>query len=59
MRQVLLVLTQSLNPLNDIVTATERNLPDVQVAVVDLTVDSPNYPELLESIFAADSVQVW
>jgi hypothetical protein len=59
MRQVLLVLTQSLDPLNDIVTATERTLPDTAVTVVDLTTETPNYPGLLEAIFAADSVQVW
>lgn len=59
MRQVLLVLTQSLDPLNDIVVATEQTLPDTRVEVVDLTVPSPNYQGLLESIFQADSVQVW
>jgi len=59
MREVLLVLTQSLDPLNDIVTATERTLPDTAVTVADLTTDTPNYPGLLEAIFAADSVQVW
>jgi hypothetical protein len=59
MRQVLLVLTQSLDPLNDIVTATERTLPETAVTVVDLTTETPNYPGLLEAIFAADSVQVW
>ncbi len=59
MRQVLLVLTQSLDPLNDIVTATERTLPETAITVVDLTTETPNYPGLLEAIFAADSVQVW
>ena len=59
MRHVLLVLTQSMNPLNDIVTATERTLPDTQVTVVDLTTDAPDYSALLERIFEADSVQVW
>ncbi len=59
MRQVLLVLTQSLDPLNDVVTATERTLPDAAITVADLTLDTPDYPGLVEAIFAADSVQVW
>ncbi len=59
MRQVLLILTQPLDPLNDIVTGTERTLPDLQCQVVDLTVEAPDYDQLLRSIFAADSVQVW
>jgi hypothetical protein len=59
MRHVLLVLTKSLDPLNDIVTSVERTLPDHRVTVADLTVDTPDYPALLDAIFAADSVQVW
>lgn len=59
MRHVLLVLTQSLDPLNDIVTAAERTLPETEVTVVDLTVETPDYSGLLNAIFAADSVQVW
>ena len=59
MRRVLLVITQSLDPLNDVVTGAERTLPGVEVEVVDLTVGKPDYRHLLEAIFAADSVQVW
>lgn len=59
MRQVLLVLTKPLEPLNDIVTGTERTLPGVACRVVDLTVDEPDYQHLLREVFAADSVQVW
>lgn len=59
MRRVLLILTQSLDPLNDIVTATERTLPDTEVRVADLTTETPDYQGLLEAVFRADSVQVW
>lgn len=59
MRRALLILTKSVEPLNDIVTVAQQHLPDVEVETVDLTVESPNYPQLLEAIFAADSVQVW
>lgn len=59
MRRVLLVLTQSLDPLNDIVTGLEKALPETHVEVVDLTIQTPDYGHLLDAIFAADSVQVW
>lgn len=59
MRQALLILTQPLDPLNDVVTGTERTLPDVKCRVVDLTVERPDYEALVREIFAADSVQVW
>lgn len=59
MRRVLLVLTTSLDPLNDVVTETERSLPGHQFEVADLTVESPDYGQLLDAIFAAESVQVW
>lgn len=59
MRNVLLVLTKSLDPLNDIVTAVERTLPDHEVTVMDLTVERPDYGQLLDAVFAADSVQIW
>ncbi len=59
MRHVLLVLTQSMSPLNDIVSAAQHSLTETRVEVVDLTVETPDYGRLLESIFAADSVQVW
>ena len=58
-RRVLLVLTQSLDPLNDIVTHVEQTLPEVQVEVADLTVETPDYEALLAAVFRSDSVQVW
>ncbi|MBX3746793.1 MAG: hypothetical protein KF833_15900 [Verrucomicrobiae bacterium] len=59
MRRVLLILTKSVEPLNDIVTVAQQHLPEVAAETIDLTVESPDYPRLLEAIFAADSVQVW
>ncbi len=58
-RRVLLVLTQSLQPLNDVVTQVQRTLPTYQVEVADLTVDQPDYARLLTAIYESDSVQVW
>lgn len=59
MRRILLVLTDSLDPLNDIVTGIEKTLPDTSVEVADLTVEHPDYPALVHALFRADSVQVW
>jgi len=59
MRHVLLVLTQSLDPLNDIVVAAEQTLPETEFQTIDLTVSEPDYRGLLDGIFKADSVQVW
>lgn len=59
MRHALLILTRSIEPLNDAVTAAEQALPDVAVTIADLTVDAPDYSRLVTAIFEADSVQVW
>ena len=39
--------------------ARQRILPDCQVETVDLTNGEPDYADLLQKIFAADSVAVW
>lgn len=59
MRRVLLILTQSMDPLNDVVTSAEQALTGHQVEVMDLTVENPDYSRLLNAIFEAESVQVW
>ena len=59
MRRVLLILTQSMDPLNDVVTSAEQALPGHQVEVMDLTVENPDYAKLLNALFEAESVQVW
>ncbi len=59
MRRVLLIITRSLDPLNDIVTRAQQELPDAQAEVFDLTADAPDYDALVQRIFEADSVQVW
>jgi hypothetical protein len=37
----------------------QRALPDTKVEIVALTDGTPNYDELVEHIFSADSIQVW
>lgn len=36
-----------------------RQEPNFETEVVDLTVREPDYDQLLEAVFKADSVQVW
>lgn len=59
MRQILHILTQSDDPLAAEMIARQRAITEHQVQVVDLTVTVPDYGQLLEAIFKADSVQVW
>jgi hypothetical protein len=59
MRQALHILTKPEDDLAEVVIDAQRRLPDHGVEVVDLTVPEPDYRDLLEKIFRADSVQVW
>jgi len=59
MRIVLHILTQADDSLAEEIIARQREQPDQEVNVVDLTAAEPDYGRLLEEIFAADSVAVW
>ena len=59
MSKVLLIITKTNDPLNEVVVANEQSLLDHQVSVIDLTSGEPDYRALLEEIFSSDSVQVW
>ena len=59
MRRVLVLLTQSMDPLNDVVTQAQTLLPGHAVEIVDLTQGEPDYQRVLKAVFDADSVQVW
>jgi hypothetical protein len=59
MRKILLIITKSLEPLDDVVIAHECQLPGCEVKSVDLTAEEPDYRALIHEIFVADSVQVW
>ena len=59
MRIVLHILTQPGDTLAQEVIARQREQPDQQVNVVDLTAAEPDYARLLQEIFTADSVAVW
>ena len=59
MPQVLHILSHPEAPLTREIIAEQCQLPDTRVVIMDLTVESPDYEELLVQIFAADSVAVW
>jgi hypothetical protein len=59
MRRVLHIITEEAEPLAQAILQRQREQPQCQVEVVDLAQQDPNYHELLEKIFAADSVQMW
>ena len=59
MHSILHVLTANDRTLARSVIDTQKNASGVEIQVVDLSADKPDYQRLLEQIFAADSVQVW
>ena len=59
MRTILHILTRSPDLLAADIISAQRELGELRVQVVDLTRGDPNYDELLDGIFSADSVEVW
>lgn len=57
MSRVLHIITRPNDPLATEVIARQK--AERTVDVIDLTKPEPNYDQLLEAIFKADSVQVW
>jgi hypothetical protein len=59
MRRVLHILTRPEDALARGVIARQRSLAENQIEVVDLNGPAPDYRELLEKIFASDSIETW
>ena len=59
MTKTLHILTQGDDPLARDVIAAQKLRADCKVETVDLAGREPDYAELLQRIFAADSVAVW
>jgi len=61
MKQVLHILTRKQDELSRVILENQRAMGSAELAVetADLTVEKPDYSELLEKIFKADSVSVW
>lgn len=53
------ILTRPADALAEDIIARQRTQAEQTVEVVDLTAGAPDYGDLLERIFAADSVAVW
>lgn len=58
-RTVLHIVTRTDDALAAHVIAAQRRQPELEVREVKLTAPGPDYENLLEEIFAADSVAVW
>ena len=59
MATLLHIVTTSPDPLAEDLIARQRAEGGHTVDLVDLTAGSPDYGDLLQRIFAADSVAVW
>ena len=59
MKVVLHVLTKRDDPLARRIVERHRHDPELCVKEADLTGSGTDYGQLLEEIFAADSIQVW
>jgi hypothetical protein len=59
MRILLHILTRPDDPLAREIITRQQSGGKNKTLVADLTKPQPDYKELLENIFAAESVQVW
>jgi hypothetical protein len=59
MRRVLHILTRPGDALAREMIARQKDIAGNEVETVDLTRPEPDYKELLEKIFTADSIESW
>jgi hypothetical protein len=59
MRTILHILTKPDDELAAKVMATQKTQSENHVEIVDLTVATHDYHELLQKIYQSDSVQTW
>ena len=59
MRRILHIKSSTADALADEVIAAQLPDTSLQIRIVDLNVDEPDYLSVLEEIFEADSVEVW
>jgi hypothetical protein len=59
MRTILHILTKPDDSLAQEIISKQRENSGNKIEVMDFNRGEPNYKELLEKIFAADSVEVW
>lgn len=60
MRRILHVMMQTEPPaVARVIQDWQRRQPGLEVQVVDLTAEEPDYAALLEAVFAADVIETW
>ncbi len=59
MRKVLHILTKPDDALAREMIRRQQENGENETLVSDLTMPQPNYKQLLENVFAADSVEAW
>lgn len=59
MNHILHITTRRDDAFAKSVIEQEQSQPETRCEVIDLTKRDANYDELVQKIFAADSVQVW
>jgi hypothetical protein len=59
MRRILHILTRPRDTLGAEVAASQKSRLEARVEVVDLRTARPDYKELLQKIFDADSIETW
>jgi hypothetical protein len=59
MRHLLHIVTKPDDGFAEVMLKNEQALANTKVEVVDLTKKNPDYDQLVEKIFAADSIQAW
>lgn len=59
MPRLLHILTRPADAQAAAVIEAQKQLPENEVIVVDLTGPAPDYARLVEEVFAADSIASW
>lgn len=59
MKTILHILTRENDPLARECMDNERAHAETRVVVLSLTTSNPNYDQLLDQIFEADSISIW
>jgi len=59
MPQLLHILTKPEDTLAQEVISRQREDSNNKIEIVDVRKDEPDYKDLVQKIFSADSVQVW
>ncbi len=59
MRTILHLLTRPADELTRELIARQRALTETKIEVLDMNSAAPDYDDVVEKIFSADSIEVW